>query len=530
MMAFLDDTLGAHAVVQPEKPAFIFKDKTLSFAELHDHSDALAAQLRALGLERGARIGVFFYRSLEVPVAVFGSLKAATTFVPLDPHAPTERLAHIVNSTDMSAIITSDVLATKAEEIIQKSGVDCLVLGPTEAADTCKKTISWSELVAGSQRYVTPDRVDTDLAYIIFTSGSTGEPKGIMHSHRTALGYLDTLLERIDIGRDDVMCALSPLIFDMSLNEYFGGPVCGASVVIAADGQVKLPASLGPLFEKHGVSIYCSVPSLLVSFLERGSPENADLSAIRWVLTGGEPLAAKHLRSALDAMPNAQYGNLYGPTETNSCSVEVITRENSDNISSIPIGRMGRNSRALIIDENDVSVPVGETGELCVQAASVMMGYWGKTESKDIVFLERYGPGGVKETYYRTGDQVRINESGTLHYLGRTDRLVKIRGYRVELDEVEAALNAQDDVAEAAAISFCTADNTLTIGAAVLLSPGSETCADDLHRAMSDVLPSYARPSLIEILPELPRTASQKISRRGLEEIFQNHQGFNNAQ
>lgn len=512
-LTFLDDMLSQPAATFGDKPAFIFKDDQLSFAELDAQSTGLAAALQREGIAREDRIGLFLHRGLEAPVALFGCLKAGAAFVPLDPHAPKARLRQIVEATGMRAIVTTDALNTKARDLIAGLDPDVMLIGPGDSA------LPWTTACACSNDVSRSGRTREDLAYVIFTSGSTGVPKGIMHTHRSGVGFLQNLTGAIDIGPEDVMCAMSPLIFDMALNEYFGGPLRGATVVIATDGDVKLPASLGPLLAKHKVTIYCSVPSLLIRFL--GIPQSASLSSVRWVLTGGEPIAPKHVSAAFDLMPHAVYANLFGPTETNTCCIHVLDRDQVNTLESIPIGRPGASNKIQIMDDQGQPVTPVTPGELWVSGGSVMVGYWqNETQTKDRL-VAMTGDNGRQDIYLKTGDQVQRDPDGVLHYLGRLDRQVKVRGYRVELDEIEVALASDPDVAEAAAVSFRMEDGATRIGAAVSMRDADSTTPARLSSLLKDKLPVYARPDHIRIIDQMPRTASDKIARRALIPLFE---------
>ena len=509
-MDFLDEILPVQAGVRAGEEAFKFQGEGLSYEELDAQTFRLAACLQMLGAQREDRVAVLLYRGLELSVALFGALKAGATVVPLDPHAPAERLATILSTTETRFLITSDALKAKVYDLVASLGHKVTILGVSERIPDATATLSWGEAVGWSGAMTPQDRLPSDLAYILFTSGSTGVPKGIMHTHRSALSYLRGVTSRIDWHSDDIMCALGPLFFDMSLNEYLGGPLVGAKVVIAAEGQVKLPASLGGLFEAEGVSIYCSVPSLLTAFLERGAPENCDLSRIRWLLTGGEPLSPRHLTKAFNAMPNARYGNLYGPTESNTCVVHVLEPGEERGLAAIPIGQPLAGCEALVLGDDDTPALAGQDGELLVRGEHLMQGYWQRPEVNAEVLIDRPGVGDRQLRYLRTGDYVRTDADGVLHYLGRRDRRVKVRGNRVELDEVEAALTEHDAVQEAAVVVLDDGE----IAAAVTLRTGQNAGEDGLRRAVARHLPPYAVPSIVLVVPTMPQTASGKTSRQ----------------
>lgn len=520
---YLHSIIDRHVAHSADKTAFRFSGRDLSFHDLDHNSAQLARALQNHGLQSGERVGLFLHRGLEAPTALFATSKAGGAFVPLDPFAPLDRLAHIVTATQMRFVITHSVLAGKVAQLAQMLDTPLTVIG-LDTPISGLQTVSWAEVADIKDAPMPIQRHETDLAYILFTSGSTGAPKGIMHTHRSSLAFVENCTRAFGFNAADRMAALSPLIFDMSLNEYLGGPYVGATVVIVPDGNVRFPASLGQLLQDEKITCYCSVPSLLIRFLEAGAPERFDLSSIRWMLTGGEPIAPKHLTAGFKVMPNAHYGNCFGPTETNSCAFHIIEQGHETCHATVPIGTMGADATALIVNEALTPVPQGESGELLVLSACLMSGYWQDEARSKAAFHHHNG-----DTYLRTGDHVRAGDDGVLHYLGRMDNQVKTRGYRVELGEVEAALTANEDVIEAAAFLYTAPTGDALIGAAVTLSESSAQTATDLTRSIKKQLPPYAVPQIIQIIATFPRTQSGKISRRDLSVAFESEESLTHA-
>jgi len=518
-LLLLNEMIAPHVAQQPDKAAFRYMGEDLSFAALDRRSNQVANCLLAHGLEREGRVGLYLHRGLETPTGEFGIFKAGGAFVPLDPYAPLERIAYLIRETEMRHIITHHHLAKKMQDLVAMLEVPLTVIG-LEVPLEVGQTISWGEIDGLDATVPDVKIIDTDLAYIIFTSGSTGTPKGIMHNHRSALAFVKNCNDAFGFTGEDKMAALSHLIFDMALNEYLCAPYLGATVVIVPDGYVRFPASLAKHLAEEDVTIFCAVPSLLISFLQSGTPQQHDLSKIRWILTGGEPLAPKYLTAGFEVMPNSRYGNLYGPAETNICSHHAIAPGQELAIDVIPIGVMTCNSNGIIVDDTNEPVADGAAGELVVASSSVMMGYWRDEARSEAAFFRAKGVGGQELLYLRTGDHVRRNSDGILEYIGRSDRQVKSRGYRVELDEVELALSANDGVIEAAAFQYQPDAGEHQIAAAVTLVKDCNLSVDDLNQSLRDRLPPYAIPQQIRILATFPRTQSGKIARRELTEHF----------
>ncbi len=518
-MRLLQEMIAPHVAHQPDKAAFRYMGEELSFAALDQHANQIANCLLAHGLTSQDRVGLYLHRGIETPPAVFGIFKAGGAFVPFDPHAPLARIAYLIRETEMRFVITHQHLAAKLRELVAMLDAPITVIGLEEPLDT-GATLSWAEVEAFETTSPDVKITDTDLAYIIFSSGSTGTPKGIMHNHRSGLAFVKNCTHAFGFANSDVMAALSSLIFDMSLNEYFCGPYVGSTVVIVPDGYVRFPASLAKHLAAEDVTIYCSVPSLLIAFLESEATAQQDLSKIRWILTGGEPLAPKYLTAGFKAMPNARYGNVFGPAETNMCSYHVIAPGEETLHPMVPIGIMAQNSTGVIVDAQNAPVAAGASGELLVASSSVMMGYWRDETRSTAALCIRKGIGGQDAVYMRTGDFVRQNADGIMEYLGRADRQVKSRGYRVELDEVELALMDQDGVIEAAAFLYQPKTGDKQIGAAVTVANGCALTSDDLTKSLRSWLPPYAIPREIRIIATFPRTQSGKIARREIVAQF----------
>ena len=365
-----------------------------------------------------------------------------------------------------------------------------------------------------------PDRdpavalVEHDLAYIMYTSGSTGVPKGLMHTHASGGSYARLSARMYGVEADDRLGNHSPLHFDMSTFEYLTGPLRGATTVIVPEEVTMFPRSLAQLIEQERLTFWYSVPLALIQLLESGAVDEHDMSSLRWVLFGGEPFAPKHLARLAERWPQARFSNSYGPAEVNQCTAYHLPAGPIDPAEPIPIGPVWPGAEGLIVDADDQEVAPGEAGELMIRAPTMMRGYWARPDLNRRAFLRRPLFADFDKVFYRTGDLVRDRGDGNLVFLGRKDRLVKVRGYRVELDEVEAVLGALPEVAEAAAVALRDTDGTVSIAAAVLTSDGAD--ADRLRRGAAKHLSPYALPARIALLDDLPRTGSGKIDRKAV--------------
>jgi len=528
----------------PDNEAFRCGDKALTYKELAEQSHQLAHLLISLGVQRGDRVGVYLNRCLETAVAVYGILSAGAAFVPLDPYAPPSRNQFVIQDCGIKHLISNknqeknlkNTLAEKSEiksvislfrgsnaSSISSSGDgNTSSISPfgggwgVDFADFCTNLNiqTFTQKKLQQLPYTNPQirSLEDDLAYIMYTSGTTGTPKGIMHTHRSGLAYAKLSADLYNVQPTDRLGNHAALHFDISTMGYFAMPYAGGTTVIVPDIHTKLPASMAQLIEKERLTIWYSVPLALTQLLQSGVMDSLDLAALRWVLYGGEPFPAKHLRALMERLPNAIFSNVYGPAEVNQCTYYNLPKPPKDE-ETIPLGKVWGNTEMLIFDENNAPVKQGETGELLIRSATQMKGYWNRPDLTEKGFYKRQRITGCEEIFYRTGDLVRLCEEGNLHFLGRKDRQVKIRGYRIELDEVEATLVAHDAV-ESAAIFAVKNDDEAYINAVAVTKKDLKEF--DLKLYLSEHLPAYAVPSNIKFIDVIPRTAAGKVNYKEL--------------
>ncbi|NJN81449.1 MAG: amino acid adenylation domain-containing protein [Caldilineaceae bacterium] len=359
------------------------------------------------------------------------------------------------------------------------------------------------------------------MAYLMYTSGSTGEPKGMIHTHFSGLSYAKMAAEVYGLHSEDRLSSFPPLHFDQSIFDYFSGPLAGATTVIIPEEHMLLPASLSQLMADERLSVWYSVPFALIQLAIRGALEERDLTSLRWVLYGGEPFPPKHLAALMALWPHARFSNVYGPAEVNQCTYYHVPQLGDQHDEAIPIGQIWPNAEGLVVDENDQPVAAGEVGELLVRSPTMMQGYWRRPDLNAEAFFRRASPGGHSEIFYRTGDLVQLPADGAYRFLGRKDRQIKTRGFRVELDEVESVLSAHPSVEESAVFAVSDQDHSVQIQAAVLVRADMTLTVAELVRHAQAHLPRYAVPARIEILTGFPRTSTDKIDRKALQKQLQ---------
>lgn len=482
------------------------EDAALSYAGWESASNRLARALRDAGADRGDRVGLMVNKGMRSGIGIYGIMKSGAAYVPIDPRARPAQVEYIVRKCAIRHLVCEPDKAASLEG----TGLETAIgLEPGTLQGT--RCVPWP-MVEQMPATAPPVALrGADIAYIMFTSGSTGTPKGIVHTHDSGLAYARAAADLYAVTSSDVLSNHSHLHFDMSTFDFFSGPLRGACTVILTDAHMRFPASLVELIEKERISIWYSVTTALVELLTRGDLAERDLDCLRWVIFGGEVFPPDHLHALMRLLPRARFSNIYGPAECNGCAwFHVPPLPNAYRERPVPIGRALADAELLVVDDDGA---VGEEGELLVNARTNMQGYWDDPARTAAAFEEREQNGAVVR-YLKTGDLVRRGQDGNLEYLGRRDRQVKLRGFRVELDGVEAVLGRHPAVVECA---VWMADDKSQLYAAVLAAPGDDAIdGRALGRYLGQHLPAYAVPRTIRLVTEMPRTGSGKIDRRAL--------------
>ncbi len=466
------------------------------------------------GVKKGDRVGVFLKPSLETAIAIYGIMSSGAAYVPLDTNSPAIRITKIVRDCGIKHLVSNSSEKEKLRGILNEDLPLESVIGVGENLPIY--SISWDDVWNMPEKEISVSFGENDLAYVMYTSGTTGLPKGIMHTHRSGLAYANLSKKLYEVKSDDILGNHSPLHFDISTMGYFAMPLAGATTVIIPEAFKNFPASLSRLFEKERLTIWYSVPLALIQMLEKGELENRNLELLRWVLFGGEPFPSKHIRRLVKLFPNATFSNVYGPAEINQCTFYNFS-QSPENDEPIPLGKAWDETEIIIVDENDREVSKGETGELLVKTTTMMKGYWNQPKLTERAILIRSSTKNKKEIFYRTGDLARQNENEDLVFLGRKDRQIKLRGYRIELDEIESILSSHTNLSQAAVFISRSEADELVISAAVVEENSSELSEKILQDYLGKILPPYVRIRKIEFIEKLPRTAAGKIDHKRLE-------------
>ncbi len=481
----------------PDAIAIVAAARQLSYAELDRRSAALAAHLADLGVVAGSRVGVAVGRSPELVVTVLAVLRAGGIIVPLDPAYPPARLRLILEDADVALVVTEQRFAAA----LPLAGLMAFTL---DRFDWGRETAGPCEVAVGAD----------DAAYLLYTSGSTGQPKGAIGLHRGAVNRCRWFWDAAGFSAQDVFAQRTSLNFVDSLWEIFGALGNGVRLVVIPDAHASDPQHIAAAVERHGITHIVLVPSLLNALLE-AVEALPGLAALRSVITSGEPLEPALARRFAAWLPRARLLNTYGTSEIWDATWFDLG-ELSPEARRVPIGRPLANVRPYVLDAQLQLLPAGVPGELCVGGVGVGAGYWRRPDLTAERFVPDPFAAAADARIYRTGDLARLLPGGNIECLGRLDRQVKLRGFRVELAEVERALLDCAGVRQAAAVLQPGPGGDARLVAFVVPSDGPFVSPATLRDELRQRLPDYMVPATMTSLDSLPLTPSGKLDRAAL--------------
>lgn len=534
MAYLLQHLLAESAARKPRLPAVASGERSLSYEELDRLSNQVARTLLRQGVAPGDRVGILARKSAASVVAIFGALKAGACYVPLDPKSPAARLSAIMADSGIAVLLADAATARQAAALagsvpelrsVIVTGPHWVPEGgiPEPAASGSRRPalamLPWNSVLAEPDGPLGQERsIETDLAYILYTSGSTGMPKGVMISHRASLTFVAWAAACTGLGEQDRVCSPAPLHFDLSVFDIFATCQAAACMVVLPELTSMFPVRLSEWLQRERVSVWYSVPSILTMLVAHGKPRAFDLSRLRAIIFAGEVFPAKHLARLIAELPHARYFNWYGPTETNVCtSFEVPAAAGGAGLAApVPIGKACLNTSVFAVSSEGRLCRPGETGELYVRGPGLMRGYWGQPGKTRQVMVRNPFQEAYDELAYRTGDLVTQDEDGNYVFLGRRDGMVKTRGYRVELGEVEAALYEHPAISEAVVLPVPDELLGSRLRAVISANGSGELTRLEVLEHCRRRLPGYMVPDVVEFCEALPRTSTGKVDRTGL--------------
>jgi len=485
-------------------------DGRITYSELAALSDRVRDRLVAMGVRRGDRVGIYVRKSIDAVVAQFGAMKAGAAYVPVDPSAPAWRCAYILNDCTVRAVVMETQYRQGFEEETRKLGAELpglVALAGSGGGAPLRQALEGLDAGNAAPVAKTVESDADDLAYILYTSGSTGKPKGVMLTHRNALAYVDWLSDTFDVKETDRFSSHAPFHFDLSILDLYLCFKHGGTLVLIGSEIGREPMGLAKLIAERKLTIWYSAPSILSVLAEFGKLERFDYSTLRIVFFAGEVFPVKYLRLIKEQWPHPRYVNMYGPTETNVCTwYEIPVHVPDTRKDPYPIGKVCSNLAGKVVDELGKDLSPAAEGELVISGPNVLQGYWNLPEQSARAFL--VDAAGVR--WYRTGDIVVLDDAGDYVFVGRRDRMVKRRGHRVELGEIEAGLYRHDGIREAAVVAR-PEEGGVRIRAFIAMKNGHQGSIIDLKRFSAANLPASMIPDDFVFLETLPKTSTDKM-------------------
>jgi amino acid adenylation domain-containing protein len=482
------------SAARPDEVAFRCASATLRYGELDRLSDALAARLVELGVSPGSVVAILMPRSLEVPVAVLGILKAGCAWLALDHASPTDRLVWMVGDAQARALVTD---------------------GPAPAAAFALPWASTRTEARGDAPRMASVPLDA-TAYVVYTSGSTGRPKGIAATHRSVLNRLFWMWDRHPFERGEVLAHKTSLAFVDSVWEILGGLLAGVPTVILPDAVARDPYRLVRVLAEERVTRLWLVPSLLRSILESTPELHRELPHLRFWVASGESLPSSLVRAFRAAHADAQLYNLYGTSEVWDATWHLAGEQDLHR-ERVSIGRPIDNVRAYVVDEALRPLPPLVPGQLLIGGDGVMKGYIGAAAPANdrLVVLP-----GTTERCHCTGDRARWRPDGSIEHMGRLDAQLKIRGVRIEPAEIELALEGHPSIRQAAVARHTWGEDDEVLAAFVVAREDQPTpTLRELRQFLARSLPEPMLPTVVTAVDALPHTTSGKLDRRALQAL-----------
>ena len=485
----------------PQKTAVIDEQTSLTYQDLRSLARRCGTSLIRTGVQRKQPVPVLMEKSARALTLFLGIQYAGGFYVFLDPELPEGRLTKILELLDPPVLLSDEAHAAQAEALAQGR--------PVHLYEQMEAVAEEEDLL--SER--TAQCIDTDPLYANFTSGSTGVPKGVLVSHRSVLDFISVFTETFGFSSEDVFANQAPFDFDVSVKDIYTSLYCGATLVVIPRRLFSRPAELLDYLCAHEVTILIWAVSALCLITTFHGLDYKVPGQVRKVLFSGEVMPEKHLRQWMEKLPEAEFVNLYGPTEiTCNCTYHRIDR-NRDYQGTIPIGRPFANEEVFLLDGAQKVCAPEQVGEICVSGTALALGYYNSPEQTAKAFVQNPLQDKYPEIIYRTGDLACYNEAGELVFRGRKDFQIKYQGHRIELEEIERAMMEHPKVRRAVCVFDAQKSRLYGFYAGDVDEAG-------LADALSTSLAVWQIPKLKQ-LEDLPMTRNGKIDRKALLESVQ---------
>lgn len=482
-------------------------NKEINYLKLDNLSNKIAHFLINKKLNQGDVVAIIHDKSITAYACMIACLKAGFVYVNLDPKSPEERLSKIIISSQPKLILT---YTSEIKKTLKNPKQNILIINYS-CSPFLKEIKKYSSKIPLINRKVTGN----DAAYIMFTSGSTGFPKGATISHLNLLNFIAWSIETFQIKGEDKLSGLNPLHFDNSVFDFFASLFSGSCLIPIPDELCKTPALLIKSLDIEQITIWFSVPSLIIYCLKMRALNSFNLKKLRILSFGGEGFPKTQLRALAKLyLHRIKLVNVYGPTEcTCICSSYGVKEFDLKNDELVSLGEISKNFKYLILNEKNKPVPNGKIGELCLGGPMVGQGYYKNQEQTSFSFIQNPLNCKYRDIFYKTGDLVKENIQKKLFFCGRKDNQIKRMGYRIELEEIETALGSLPYVNESAVVFLKKNDQIGIIRAHV----SSQKCEKEkIYEDLRKKIPAYMVPDEILFCNELPKNRNGKIDRKQL--------------
>lgn len=524
VLTYLEDDAARY----PDKRAVEEEERSCTYGQLLEFSRQAGSALAALGAQRRA-VMVFMEKGIDALAIMLGALQAGGFYVPVDPHIPAERLALIAGVLEGPIVVASDETMPLALEALgqqpQSPGAGCEKEAGalTEACPANFDSPMRPRLVPAAQLLgfsVNDDALeaaraqatDADPVYVLFTSGSTGVPKGVTVSHRAVIDFIDDFVTRFEFGADERIANQAPFDFDVSVKDIYGALATGSTLVVVPRRMFSEPAVLMDFLQGRDITNMTWAVAALCLITSLHGLEGHQLPTVRRVLFSGEVMPLSHLRAWMERVPQAVFVNLYGPTEiTCNCLYHVVDPARSYE-GGLPLGAPFAHREILLVDGQGRAVTEpGVEGEILVRGDSLALGYVANPERTAASFCQNPLHNRFPDRVYRTGDLAAFDEAGELFYRGRVDNQIKHQGHRIELEEVDRALEGVPGVQRCR----CVYDHDKQ--RLIAFYEGNAE-ARDIRQHVLQTLPIFMLPSKIMPIDAMPLTKNGKVDRKALLE------------
>jgi amino acid adenylation domain-containing protein/non-ribosomal peptide synthase protein (TIGR01720 family) len=497
----IDELFEEVAAASPQKTALIHGSQSLSYAELNRRSNQLARYLRSLGVGPEVRVGLCMERDLDMVLGLLGIMKAGAVYVPLDPKYPAERLTFILQDAQVQVLLT--------QQKINKSL-------PLYRNSTVYLDAQWEEIARHSDANLKDRRQDLDnLAYVIYTSGSTGEPKGVGIPHSAVAAHMTTIKKHYGYTEADRVLQFASLSFDVSVEEMIA-PLLVPATLVLRSGGVWDRTEFFAAVRQYGITAVDVPPAYWAQLADE--EDSQPPLTLRVIIIGGDAIPLEPVRRwQRTQLKSVELLNAYGPTETIvTATIYPIPVPFTEELPVMPIGKPLSNRKAYVLAAGGKWAPVGVWGELYLGGASLARGYLNNPDLTAQRFVPNPFSGEAGDRMYRTGDKVRWREDGNIEFAGRIDQQVKVRGFRVELGEIEAVLGRHASVGSVAVVARADVPGEKKLVGYVVPRPGHSIDAEALRAHVAQTLPDFMVPAALVVLDALPLNSSGKINRREL--------------